>query len=156
MDWEIIQEMESHLNKITSEKSASAPISAGGPQEQRSGPKRGSRTVVYPTEGKTSTGPCLVQLSSVQPKNMDDETITTAPTLGAESDWSDSDDESDDEGKPTSLMQPQHLAEVHPFIQTLHDWKEGIQVDCGADWEWCTIEEAVARGPHPTANTEDA
>ena len=37
-------------------------------------------------------------------------------------------------------MQLQHLAEVHPFIQTLHEWnKEGIEVDCGDDWEWSTI-----------------
>ena len=88
---------------------------------------------------------------------MDDETLTTMSWAGSESEWSDeSDDENDDQGKPTSLMQPQHLAEVHPFIQTLHEWKEGIEVDCGDDWEWSTIEEAVLRGPHPTACTEES
>ena len=88
---------------------------------------------------------------------MDDETLTTMSWAGTESEWSDnSDNESDDQGKPTSLMQPQHLAEVHPFIQTLHEWKEGIEVDCGEDWEWSTIEEAVLRGPHPTACTEES
>ena len=88
---------------------------------------------------------------------MDDETLTTMSWVGSESEWSDEfNDETDDQGKPTSLMQPQHLAEVHPFIQTLHEWKEGIEVDCGAEWEWSTIEEAVLRGPHPTACTEDS
>jgi len=87
---------------------------------------------------------------------LDDETLTTMSCAGSESDWSVSDDEHDDQGKPTSLMQPQHLAEVHPFIKTLHEWKEGIEVDCGEDWEWSTIGEAVLRGPHPTACTEES
>ena len=88
---------------------------------------------------------------------MDDETLTTMSWAGNESEWSDeSDDENDDQGKPTSLMQSQLLAEVHPFIQTLHEWKEGIEVDCGEDWEWSTIEEAVLRGPHSTACTEES
>jgi hypothetical protein len=39
------------------------------------------------------------------------------------------------EGKPTSLMQPQPLAEVHPFTPTLKDWRHGIDVDCGLDWD---------------------
>jgi len=90
--------------------------------------------------------------------DMDAETMTTAAETADDfSDWSvDSDDENDDEGKPTSLMQPQHLAEVHPFVEVLHKWKEGIEVDCGDDWDWATIEEAVLRGPHPTANTPES
>jgi hypothetical protein len=96
--------------------------------------------------------------------------LTAAP--GAEDDsidWSaipdlnmEYNDSSDDEstvtsqGKPTSLMQPQPLAEVHPFVETLHDWQDGIQVDCGEDWEWDVVETAVERGPHPTANTEQS
>ena len=60
------------------------------------------------------------------------------------------------EGKPTSLMQPQPLAEVHPFVSTLKEWQQGIEVDCGPDWAWDVIEAAVARGPHPTATTPEA
>ena len=45
---------------------------------------------------------------------------------------------------------------MHPFVHVLHEWKEGIEVDCGKDWEWATIEEAVLRGPHPTANTPES
>ena len=60
------------------------------------------------------------------------------------------------EGKPTSLMQPQPLAAVHPFTPTLNEWRHGIQVDCGPSWSWDVIEAAVARGPHPTARTPEA
>jgi hypothetical protein len=60
------------------------------------------------------------------------------------------------EGKPTSLMQTQPLAEVHPFTPTLKGWRHGIDVDCGPDWDWEVIEAAVARGPHPTATTPNA
>ncbi len=60
------------------------------------------------------------------------------------------------EGKPTSLMQPQPLAEVHPFTPTLMGWRHGIDVNCGPDWDWEVIKVAVARGPHPTATTPDA
>ncbi len=60
------------------------------------------------------------------------------------------------EGKPTSLMQPQPLAEVHPFASTLKEWQQGIVVDCGPDWTWDVIKAAVARGPHPTATTPKA
>jgi hypothetical protein len=60
------------------------------------------------------------------------------------------------EGKPTSLIKPQPLAEVHPFTPTLKEWQHGIEVDCGPDWAWDVIEAAVARGPHPTATTPDA
>ncbi len=37
------------------------------------------------------------------------------------------------QGKLTSLMQPQPLAEVHPFAPTLWKWQQGIPVDCGLD-----------------------
>jgi hypothetical protein len=60
------------------------------------------------------------------------------------------------EGKPTSLMQPQPLADIHPFTPTLKEWRHGIEVDCGPDWAWDVIEAAVARGPHPTACTAKA
>ena len=36
-------------------------------------------------------------------------------------------------GKPRSLMQPQPLAEVHPFTPVMREWREGIAVDCGPD-----------------------
>jgi hypothetical protein len=53
-------------------------------------------------------------------------------------------------------MQPQPLANVHPFTPTLKEWRHGIEVDCGPDWAWDVIEAAVARGPHPTACTTKA
>jgi hypothetical protein len=54
------------------------------------------------------------------------------------------------------LMQPQPLANVHPVIPTLKEWRHGIAVDCGPDWSWDVIEAAVTRGPHPTARTPEA
>ena len=60
------------------------------------------------------------------------------------------------EGKPTSLMQPQPLADAHPFTPTLKSWRSGINVDCGPEWTWDVVEAAVARGPHPTAITPDS
>jgi hypothetical protein len=60
------------------------------------------------------------------------------------------------EGKPTSLMQPQPVADVHPFTPTLKEWRHGIEVDCGPDWTWEVIKAAVTRGPHPTACTPEA
>jgi hypothetical protein len=51
-----------------------------------------------------------------------------------------------------SLMQPQPLAAGHPFFNSLHEWGEkGVPVDCGPDWEWDVIEQAVRRGPHQSA-----
>jgi len=51
-----------------------------------------------------------------------------------------------------SLMQPQPLAAGHPFFPTLNEWgTEGVPVDCGPDWEWDVIEQAVTRGPHKSA-----
>jgi hypothetical protein len=60
------------------------------------------------------------------------------------------------EGKPTSLMQPQPLAEVHPFTLTLKEWMHGIEVDFGPDWKRDVIEAAVVRGPHQMACTPKA
>jgi hypothetical protein len=53
-------------------------------------------------------------------------------------------------------MQPQSRAQGHPFFPTLHQWAtDGVPVDCGPDWEWDVIEQAVARGPHPSALEDD-
>ncbi len=57
------------------------------------------------------------------------------------------------QGKLTLLMQPQPLAEMHPFAPTLRKWQQGIPVDCGLDWDWSVIEAAVERGTHPMART---
>jgi hypothetical protein len=46
-------------------------------------------------------------------------------------------------GKPTSLMQPQPLADVHPFTLTLKEWKHGIEVDCGPNWTWDVMKAAI-------------
>jgi hypothetical protein len=46
-------------------------------------------------------------------------------------------------------MQPQPLAEVHPFAPTLWKWQQGIPVDCG-------IEAAVEHGPHPMARSPES
>jgi hypothetical protein len=53
-------------------------------------------------------------------------------------------------------MQPQPLANVHPFTLTLKEWRHKIEVDCGPNCAWDVIEAAVARGPHPTACTAKA
>jgi hypothetical protein len=45
---------------------------------------------------------------------------------------------------------------VHPFATTLHEWKTGIQVDCGPTWKWEDCEAAVERGPHHSATTPEA
>ncbi len=57
------------------------------------------------------------------------------------------------QGELTSLMQPQLLAEVHPFAPTLWTWQQGIPVDCGLDWDRSVIEAAVERGPYTMART---
>ncbi len=59
------------------------------------------------------------------------------------------------QGKTTSLMQPQPLSAVHPFTTTLNKWRHGIEVDCSPDWSWDVVEAAIARGPHPTVTTPD-
>jgi hypothetical protein len=53
-------------------------------------------------------------------------------------------------------MQPQPLADVHPFTPILKEWRHGIEVDCGPDWTLEVIEAAVAQGPHPMACTHKA
>jgi hypothetical protein len=53
-------------------------------------------------------------------------------------------------------MQPQQLAANHPFFPTVNKWgTEGVPVDCGPDWTWQVIEQAVARGPHHSAMEPD-
>jgi hypothetical protein len=59
------------------------------------------------------------------------------------------------QGELTSLMQPQPLAEVHPFVPTLRKWQQGIPVDCGLDRDWSVIEAAVDLGPYPMARTPE-
>ncbi len=59
------------------------------------------------------------------------------------------------QGELTSLMQPQPLAEVHPFAPTLQKWQQGIPVNCGPDLARSGIDAAVECGPHPTACTPD-
>ncbi len=60
------------------------------------------------------------------------------------------------QGKLTSLMQPQPLAEVQPFTPTLRKWQQGIPVDCGLDWDRSVIEAAIECGPHPMARTPES
>jgi hypothetical protein len=60
------------------------------------------------------------------------------------------------QGEPRSLMQPQPLADVHPFTPVMKMWRHGIKVDCGPNWSWDAIEAAVECGPHPTACTPEA
>ena len=55
-----------------------------------------------------------------------------------------------------SLMQAQLLAMHNPFAPMLLKWQWGIPVDCGKNWEWDTIAQAVTRGPNPFALTSDA
>jgi hypothetical protein len=55
-----------------------------------------------------------------------------------------------------SLLQPQLRAQGHPFFPTLHEWAtNGVPVDCGPNWEWEIVEQAVARGPHRSAMEKD-
>jgi hypothetical protein len=53
-------------------------------------------------------------------------------------------------------MQPQPLAKVHPFTPTLKEWRHGIPVDCGPEWNWDVIMATVDHGPHQTAQTQDS
>jgi hypothetical protein len=56
------------------------------------------------------------------------------------------------QGEQVSLMQPQANISQRPFYPTLQQWSSvGCPVDCGPDWKWETIEEAVRRGPHKSA-----
>jgi hypothetical protein len=53
-------------------------------------------------------------------------------------------------------MRPQPRADVTPFAPTLKEWERGIQVDCGENWTWEVIEEAVLHGAHPSAQTPES
>jgi hypothetical protein len=53
-------------------------------------------------------------------------------------------------------MQPQPLADIHPFTPVMQEWRDGIAVDCGPDWSWEVIKAVIERGPHPTARTHNA
>jgi hypothetical protein len=59
------------------------------------------------------------------------------------------------QGEHTLLMQPQPLAEVHPFKPTLREWRHGISMDCGPDWAWDIIQAAVQHGPHQIVCTPE-
>jgi len=59
-------------------------------------------------------------------------------------------------GKQRLLMQPQPLADMHPFSKTLHEWQQGIQVDCVPNWTWEACKAAVDSGPHPPASTPES
>jgi hypothetical protein len=54
------------------------------------------------------------------------------------------------------LMSPTAEVGFHPFAAELKDWESGVPVDCGKNWEWTVIEQAVARGPHISAMTPEA
>jgi hypothetical protein len=55
-----------------------------------------------------------------------------------------------------SLMQPQVPSNRHPFMPELQKWAtHGCPVDCGPEWTWATIEQAVRRGPHQSATTAE-
>ena len=60
------------------------------------------------------------------------------------------------QGKNLSLMQLQPLSDVHPFSETLKEWQQGIEVDCGPNWKWEDCVAAVERGPHPSAITRES
>ena len=74
-----------------------------------------------------------------------------------ETDENDENDEND-QGKHTSLVYPQYLAEVHPFTPVLQKWEDGVGVDCGEDWTWDTIEDTieVSRGLYLLASMQDS
>jgi hypothetical protein len=56
-----------------------------------------------------------------------------------------------------SLLQPQVPYERHPFMRTLHKWAtHGCPVDCGRPWPIEVTEQAVLRGPHPSAMTAES
>ena len=104
------------------------------------------------TLGRTATP----STGSAQATNSESLTAISSTTAADTSDSRATPSTGAAQGKPRSLMQPQQLADVHPFAQTLKQWRHGISVDCGRDWPWDVIEAAVERGPHPTACTSDA
>jgi hypothetical protein len=49
-------------------------------------------------------------------------------------------------------MKPKPLAADHPLCNTLHAWgNKVVPVNCGPDWEWDAIDNAVLCGPHQSA-----
>lgn len=54
------------------------------------------------------------------------------------------------------LMSPTAEVGFHPFTEELREWESGVPVDCGKNWDWAVIEQAVARGPHVSAMTPEA
>ena len=54
------------------------------------------------------------------------------------------------------LMAPTAFVDFHPFTETLREWETGVPVDCGAPWDWATIEAAVDKGAHSSATTDES
>jgi hypothetical protein len=54
------------------------------------------------------------------------------------------------------LMAPAACVNFHPFTATLKAWEMGVPVDCGAHWDWPTIEAEVAKGAHKSATTDES
>ena len=54
------------------------------------------------------------------------------------------------------LMAPSACVSGHPFAETLSKWETGVPVDCGEQWEWTTVEAAVAQGPHKSATSAES
>jgi hypothetical protein len=54
------------------------------------------------------------------------------------------------------LMAPNARVDFHPFSKTLHQWEQGVPVDCGEPWAWETIEAAVEKGAHKSATTAES
>jgi hypothetical protein len=86
------------------------------------------------------------------------------------SDPSDQNDQRSDQSDPTSeakkpsggpsgeeateqikLMRPLAWVSVHPFAATLHEWEDGVPVNCGTDWSTEAIELAIEKGAHRSA-----
>jgi hypothetical protein len=53
-------------------------------------------------------------------------------------------------------MAPTARVNMHAFAGELRKWEEGVPVDCGAPWEWATIEAAVEKGAHKSATSEES
>ena len=50
------------------------------------------------------------------------------------------------------LVQPQVGAQKHSLYPTLRQWgTKGVPVNCGPDWDWNVIKQAVSREPHNIA-----
>jgi hypothetical protein len=82
--------------------------------------------------------------------------LETGPHVGLGTEPPRSEKQQRKQGESMSLMQPQPLSNIHPFLSTLREWQAGIQVDCGPEWDMTTCDAAVERGPHPSAQTAEA